>query len=175
MAFPVHSAHLSCKLPQFTCLNPILIMLIAQYITKALATWSIGFFPYFEVYAAVAAGMAMKLDPVSSVVWGVFGNFTPIPLLLWGYSHLMRISQLRAWLLRMEKQGGQRVKHAFNRYGAWFLILMTPILGSWTIAVVAPIIGIHPRRILLFSFIGITLYGVVTAVAIASGMNWFTH
>lgn len=150
-------------------------MLTAQYITKALTTWSVGFFPYFEVYAAVAAGIAMKLDPVSSVVWGVFGNFTPIPLLLWGYSHLMRIPQLRAWLLRLEKQGGRKVKRAFDRYGAWFIILMTPILGSWTIAVVAPIIGIHPRQIMLFSFLGITLYGVVTAVAIASNLNWFTH
>jgi uncharacterized membrane protein len=150
-------------------------MLIAQYITKALATWLVGFFPYLEVHAAVAAGMAMKLDPVSSVVWGVFGNFTPIPLLLWGYSHLMRIPQLRTWLLRMEQRGGQRVKHAFDRYGDWFLILMTPILGSWTIAVVAPITGIRPRRILLFSFLGIMLHGVVTAVAITSGMNWFRH
>jgi uncharacterized membrane protein len=150
-------------------------MLISQYIAKALATWSVGFFPYFEVYAAVAAGIAMKLDPISSVVWGVFGNFTPIPLLLWAYNYLMRIPQLRAWLLRMERQGGKRVKRAFDRYGDWFLIFMTPILGSWTIAVVAPITGIHPRRILLFSFVGITLYGVVTAVAIASGMNWFTH
>jgi uncharacterized membrane protein len=150
-------------------------MLIIQYLTKALTTWSVGFFPYFEVYAAVAAGMAMKLDPVSSVVWGVFGNFTPIPLLLWGYSRLMRIPQLCAWLSQMERRGGQKVKRAFDRYGAWFLILMTPILGSWTIAVVAPIIGIHPRRILLFSFIGITLYGVVTAVAIASGVSWFMH
>lgn len=150
-------------------------MLIAQYITKALTTWSIGFFPYAEVYAAVAAGMAMKLDAVSSVVWAVFGNFTPIPLLLWGYSRLMRIPQLRAWLVQIEKRGGQRVKRAFDRYGTWFLIPLTPILGSWTIAVVAPIIGIYPRRILLFSFIGITLYGVLTAEAIASGVNWFAH
>ncbi|MDX2243710.1 MAG: hypothetical protein NW224_23765 [Leptolyngbyaceae cyanobacterium bins.302] len=51
---------------------------------------------------------------------------------------------------------------------------MTPILGSWTIAVVAPITGIHPKRILLFSFISITLYGVITALAIASGMNWLS-
>jgi uncharacterized membrane protein len=150
-------------------------MLIIQYLTKALTTWSIGFFPYFEVYAAVAAGMAMKLDVVSSVVWGVFGNFTPIPLLLWSYSRLMHIPQLRVWLLRMERRGGQKVKRAFDRYGAWFLILMTPILGSWTIAIIAPIIGIPPRQILLFSFVSITLYGVVTAVAIASGVNWFTH
>jgi hypothetical protein len=59
--------------------------------------------------------------------------------------------------------------------GAWFLILMTPILGSWTIAVIAPIIGIPARQILLFSLISITLYAVVMAVAIVSGMNWFTH
>jgi uncharacterized membrane protein len=150
-------------------------MLIFQYVTKALTTWSIGFFPYLEVYAAVAAGIAMKLDPVSSVVWGVFGNFTPIPLLLWAYRHLMRIPQLRAWLARLERRSGRRVKRAFDRYGDWFLLFMTPILGSWTIAVVAPITGIRPRRVLLFSFMGIALYGVVTAVAITSGMNWFAH
>jgi uncharacterized membrane protein len=150
-------------------------MLIVQYLTKALPTWSVGFFPYFEVYAAVAAGMALKLDPVSSVVWAVLGNFTPIPLLLWSYRRLMQIPQLRDWLSKIERRGGQKVKRAFDRYGAWFLILMTPILGSWTIAVVAPIIGIQPKRILLFSFMGITLYGVVTAVAIASGVNWFTQ
>lgn len=150
-------------------------MLISQYVTKALATWSVGFFPYFEVYTAVAAGMTMNLDPVSSVAWGVFGNFTPIPLLLWTYVRLMHIPQLRAWLLRMEKRGGQRVKRAFERYGDWFLIFMTPILGSWTIAVVAPITGIHPRRILLFSLIGITLYGVVTVMVIEFGVNRFTH
>ena len=150
-------------------------MLIAEYMTKALATWSVGFFPYAEVYVAVAAGMAMQLDVMSSVVWGVFGNFTPVPLMLWSYGRLMRIPQLRAWLLRIEKQGGQRVKRDFDRYGAWFLILMTPILSSWTIAVVTPIIGIHPRRIILFSFISITLYGVLTAAAIASGVSWVTH
>lgn len=165
----------SANFSRFTPLNPILTMLIAEYMTKALATWSVGFFPYAEVYVAVAAGMAMQLDVVSSVVWGVFGNFTPVPLMLWSYGRLMRIPQLRAWLLRMEKRGGQSAKRAFDRYGGWFLILMTPILGSWTIAVVTPIIGIHPRRILLFSFISITLYGVLTAAAIASGVSWVTR
>jgi uncharacterized membrane protein len=150
-------------------------MLIIQYLAKALTVWWIGFFPYFEVYAAVATGMAMGLDIISSVVWGVFGNFTPIPLLLWGYTRLLRIPQLRAWLLRLERRSGKKVKRAFDRYGAWFLIFMTPILGSWTIAVVAPMTGIHPKRILLFSLVGITLYGIATAMAIAFGMNWFIH
>lgn len=150
-------------------------MLIVQYLTKALTVWWIGFFPYFEVYTAVAAGMAMGLDAISSVAWGVFGNFMPIPLLLWGYSRLLQIPPLRAWLLRLERRSSKKVKHAFDRYGAWFLIFMTPILGSWTIAVVAPMTGIDPRRILLFSLAGITLYGIGTAVAIAFGINWFTH
>jgi uncharacterized membrane protein len=150
-------------------------MSISHYLTKALTTWSIGFFPYFEVYTAVAAGIAMKLDVVSSVVWAVFGNFTPIPLLLWGYGRLMQISRLRVWLSKIEKRSGKKVKRAFDRYGAWFLILMTPVLGSWTIAIVTPIIGIHPQRILLFSFIGITIYGLITAVMIVNSVNLFTH
>jgi uncharacterized membrane protein len=146
---------------------------MVDYMTKALTTWSIGFFPYFEVYAAVAAGIAMKLDVVSSVVWAVFGNYTPIPLLLWGYCRLMQIPQLRVWLSKIEKRSGKKVKRAFDRYGGWFLILMTPILGSWTIAIVAPIIGIYPQKILLFSFIGITIYGLITAVIIVYGVNLF--
>jgi uncharacterized membrane protein len=150
-------------------------MLIAEYITKSLTVWWIGFFPYLEVYTAVAAGMMMKLDVVSSILWGVFGNFTPIPLLLWGYARLMRIPRLRSWLIRLEKRGGRKVERAFDRYGVWVLILMTPILGSWTIAVVAPITGIRPQRILLFSLIGIILYGVATGVAISIGGNWLTQ
>lgn len=147
-------------------------MPIAEYVTKALTTGSVGFFPYAEVYAAVAAGMALGLDAVSAVVWGVLGNFLPIPLGLWGCDRLRQIPQLSAWLLRLEQRGGQRVKQAFNRYGAWFLIPMTPLVGSWTIAIVSPLTGIAPRQILAFSLIGITLYGVATAAAIVTGMGW---
>lgn len=155
--------------------HPIsVIMPTIEYVTKALTTWSVGFFPYAEVYAAVAAGMALGLDAVSAVFWGVLGNFVPIPLLLWGYDRLMQIPQLRAWLLRLEKRGGQRVREPFKRYGAWFLIPMTPLLGSWTVAIVGPLTGIAPRQLLVFSLIGITLYGVATAVAITTGMSWFS-
>ncbi|MCC3506334.1 MULTISPECIES: small multi-drug export protein [unclassified Microcoleus] len=146
-----------------------------EYMTKAFSTWFIGFFPYFEVYAAVAAGMAMGLDGVSAVVWAVFGNFTPIPLLLLCYRQLTRVRRIRLWLERLEKRGVRKVKHAFDRYGAWFLVLMTPILGSWTIAVIAPITGIQPKQVMLFSFVGILLYAIATAVLVASGINWFNH
>lgn len=150
-------------------------MLILEYLTKAFTTWSLGFFPYFEVYTAVAAGMALRLDPISSVIWSVLGNFTPIPLLMWGYDSLMRIPRLHAWFLRIKRRRGQKLKQAFERYDIWFLIVMTSIVGSWTIAVLAPLIGIRPKRILLFSFIGITLYGVATAMAIHLGIDWFTQ
>ncbi|MBE9157068.1 small multi-drug export protein [Nodosilinea sp. LEGE 06152] len=145
-----------------------------EYVTKALTTWSVGFFPYAEVYVAVPAGMALGLDAVSAVFWGVLGSFVPIPLLLWGYDRLMQIPQLRVWLLRLEKRGGQRVRQVLSRHGAWFLIPMTPLLGSWTVAIVGPLTGIAPRQILVFSLIGITLYGVATAIAITTGMSWFS-
>jgi hypothetical protein len=32
------------------------------YIYQALATWFVGFFPYFEIYLAVPAGIAMGYD-----------------------------------------------------------------------------------------------------------------
>lgn len=148
-------------------------MLIFQYLTKAFTTWSVGFFPYFEVYTAVATGMALKLDPFSSVFWSVFGNFTPIPLSLYGYKFLKRIPQIRSWTAKIEKRGGQKVKSAFERYGPWFLILMTSIIGSWTVAIVAPLLGIQPRRVMLFAFIGILLYAIATVMTIIFGLTWF--
>ena len=113
----------------------------------------------------------MRLDIVSSVVWGVLGSFTPIPVVLWGYSRLMKSPLVCAQLLHIQKRSGSKVKGAFERYGVWFLVFMTPIIGSWTVAVVAPMVGIEPRKILIYSFIGITLYGVASAVLIVSGMN----
>ncbi|MDB9524790.1 small multi-drug export protein [Oscillatoria sp. CS-180] len=163
----------SSVLQQSDFWNSLLIMLFFQYLTKAFTTWSVGFFPYFEVYTAVATGIALRLDPISSVIWSVFGNFTPIPLFLWGYGYLKKIPQIRAWISKLEKRGGKRVKHAFDRYGVWFLVLMTSIIGSWTIAVVTPLMGVQPKRIMFFSFVGIALYAVATAVAITSGMTWF--
>ncbi|MBD2261201.1 small multi-drug export protein [Pseudanabaena sp. FACHB-2040] len=152
----------------------IITMPAIEYVTKALTTWSVGFSPYAEVYAAVAAGMALGLDAVSAVFWGVLGNFVPIPLLLWGYDRLMQVPQLRAWLSRLQKRGGQRVREPFKRYGAWFLIPMTPLLGSWTVAIVGPLTGIAPRQLLVFSLVSITLYGVATAIAITTGISWFS-
>jgi uncharacterized membrane protein len=149
-------------------------MLITEYFAKALTTWSVGFFPYAEVYAAVASGMALGLDTVSAVFWGVLGNFIPIPLLLWGYDLLMEIPQLRLWLLRLEKRGGQRVREVLSRNSTWFLIPMTPLLGSWTVAIVGPFTGIAPRQLLVFSLLGITLYGIATAAVITTGMAWFS-
>jgi uncharacterized membrane protein len=150
-------------------------MLVAEYIAKALTVWWLGFLPMFEVYVAVATGLAMELDVVSAVVWGGLGNFTPIPLLLFGYGHLMQIPQFRAGLLRLKRRGGRKVERAFSRHGAWFLIPMTPILGSWAIALFAPVTGLRPRQVLLLPFISIMLCGIVTAVAIVTGVNWFTH
>jgi hypothetical protein len=36
-----------------------------EYLTKAWATFLIGFVPVAEIYVAVPAGMAMGLDPIS--------------------------------------------------------------------------------------------------------------
>jgi hypothetical protein len=56
-----------------------------EYMTKAFSTWFIGFFPYFEVYAAVAAGMAMGLDGVSAIVWILTHSTTYSNTLKGGY------------------------------------------------------------------------------------------
>jgi len=127
------------------------------------SAWFIGFFPFFEIYVAVPAAIALGLDYVSAVAWSVFGNFSVVPLVIFFYDGLKRFTPLRRWL---EPRPAERWQRAMDRYGAWFALLMTPVLGVWAMRAMAIAAGIRRSIILIASFLSITLYAVVVALGI---------
>jgi uncharacterized membrane protein len=144
---------------------------LLAYLGKGLTTSFLGFFPIFEVYVAVPAGILMGLDYVSAVGWGVTGNFLVVPLMIFFSTQLMRIARLRLWL---ERRSTERRQRAVDRYGAAFVVLMTPLLGVWLMSALAAAAGMRRTTLLWVAFCSITAYGILSAAGVALGFEWFT-
>lgn len=140
-------------------------MSVLKYIVGAATAWFVGFFPYFEIYIAVPSGLAAGLDWFSAFLWAAFGNWVAIPFVDLCYE----------WLLRfkfMEKIKNKAVsgkwKARIEKNGALFILLLTPLAGVWTIAVIAKALGYNRYKLWLFSGISVG----VTAFIIAFCMNF---
>jgi uncharacterized membrane protein len=142
-----------------------------EYWMRAAGTWFTGFFPLAEIYVAVPVGIASGLDPVSVVFWSVLGNFMPVPLIHFGYEHMLRRAWLRKWLVRLNTE---KVQASVTRHGYWFMLLVTPWTGVWVMAVAAK--ALHVRASVLFwaTFKSIAVYAVAIAALIYAGLDWWT-
>lgn len=138
-----------------------------EYLSKAGVAWFMGFFPLIEIYAAVPAAIALGLDHISAASWAVAGNYTPVLLIVFGYERLMRIEKLRNWL---ESRISARFETMVNRYGAWFILLVTPWVGVWIVAATAQFFGMKRSPLLFYSFISVALYGFLIALGVNKGI-----
>ncbi|TCJ19920.1 hypothetical protein E0L93_02910 [Rubrobacter taiwanensis] len=144
---------------------------LAEYIGKAAAAWFMGFFPFFEIYVAVPASIALGLDYFSAVFWPVLGNFTPVPLIVFAHNQLMRIERVKRWLTG---RTSERFERWLNRYGSWVILIVTPWVGIWVVAATARALGMRSGPLLLYSFISILAYAVLIAAGIALGIDFLT-
>jgi uncharacterized membrane protein len=142
-----------------------------EYIAKAWSVWLLGFVPFAEIYVAVPAGLALGLDPVSTVFWSVAGNFAPVPLLHFGYERLARIPRAAVWLDRLASEDRRR---RLERSGFWFVAVLTPWIGVWVVAASARALGLPGRALLASTLLGIAVYAVAVAAVIMAGVSLFS-
>ncbi len=140
-----------------------------DYAARAASAWFLGFFPFAEIYVAVPAAFGLGLDPVSAVVWPVLGNVTPVFLIVFAYDGLMRNERVRHWLHRRRSA---RFERWIDRYGAAFVLLVTPWIGAWAVAATAQALGMQRAALVGFSAVSITVYAIAIAAAIAFGIDW---
>jgi uncharacterized membrane protein len=129
-----------------------------DYWLAAISAWLVGFFPFAEIYVAVPVAMAAGLDKGSAIFWSVFGNFTPIVLIHYAYERLARLEWARPWLKRFTSE---KFKNRIDRYGVWFVLLITPWTGVWVMGVTAKALGMDGRPLLVTGFISLLLYAIV--------------
>ncbi|GAB4318002.1 MAG: hypothetical protein Kow00117_08230 [Phototrophicales bacterium] len=139
-----------------------------EYLSKALMTWFLGFFPLAEIYVAVPAGMALGLSGLSVVVWSVFGNFLPILLIHYGYESLMRIEWINRWLTWL---ASDKAKARMDRYGIWAVLVLTPWIGVWAMSATAKAFGMNITRLMLAALVSIVVYAVVIVGLISLGLT----
>lgn len=142
-----------------------------EYMLKAGGAWFVGFFPLAEIYVAIPAAFATGLDTFSVVFWSVFGNFTPVLLIHYLYEWLLRFERVRAWL---ENLVSEKAKARINRYGGWFVLLVTPWTGVWVMAATAKALGMQPARFMLMSLISITVYAIALVLMLEFGAGMFS-
>lgn len=146
-------------------------MQVLEYVSRAATAWFLGFFPFFEIYVAVPASIALGLDYVSAVVWSVLGNYTPVLLIVFGYEQLLRVERVKRWL---EGRRSERFEVLINRYGTPFILLVTPWIGVWVVATTARLLGMNRSALLIYSLLSICAYAVVIAAGIAFGIDLFS-
>ncbi len=143
-----------------------------DYLYKVLVVWFIGFFPFFELFVAIPAGLSLRLDSASTVIFCVAGNFFPVLLIEYGYNRLMRYHRIRNWLNR---RISEKMYKNINRYGIWYMLIITPWVGVWAMAVTAKILHMEKRILIWGSFASILLYSIVLVIVIQTGIEFFTR
>lgn len=144
---------------------------MTEYLLKAASVWFAGFFPFFEIYAAIPYGFVIGLDATSIVIWAVFGNFLPVPLIEYGYGYLQRWERFRHW---QNKWVSPKLEKQINNKGSWFIPVLTPWIGVWAVALTCKLLKVDGRLLMLYTFVGIAVYAIVLASLISLGMAGFS-
>lgn len=141
------------------------------YVARAAWAWFLGFVPVAEIYVAVPAAVAMGLDPVSVVVWTVAGNYAPVPLVHLLYARLVAIPRVRGWFGRLVSD---RFAGRLERHGIWIVLVVTPWVGVWAVAVTAKVLRLRRRALFGATFVSILVYAVALVVLIELGIDVLT-
>lgn len=128
---------------------------------KFIAVTGIGI---IELWAAIPAGIAMKLNPLLT------GSASALGAIIGAVIVIFLGDKLRHWLLRNKEKEGKRkgrIYRIWEKYGVIGLGLLSPLLtGAPLGAAIGVSLGASPRRLILWMIIGIIIWTVVlTAIS----------
>ncbi len=155
---------------------------LAAYLLKLAAVFGLGAAPWFEILAAVPAGVLMGLTPAAAAAAAVAGNVVSVVALV---AVLPRVKEWisRTFLSPRGQKGREgasgrhrRFQYLWNRYGVPGAGLGAPVVTGTHLAVVlCVILGASTGRTLAWVTIGILVWGVVVGVACQLGLEGFRH
>ena len=141
-----------------------------EYCLKAFATLFVGFLPNSEIYVAIPLAVGLGLDYFSAVIWAVVGNYAPVILIYFLYEKMIKREKIAKLFTRLSSV---KLKKWMDRHGSWLVLLSTPLIGVWEMAVVMKLLKMNNRNLLLYSFISITAYALIITFFVAKGVNLF--
>ena len=142
---------------------------LLNYIFGASTAWFIGFFPLFEIYIAVPAGIAAGLPWFDAFLWATLGNWMVIPFIDLCYDWLMRFDFMKNL---NEKSLSKKWEGRIESHGAWLIIFLTPLAGVWAIGLIAKALKYKRIELWLYTGISISVTGLIIAILTNMGIQF---
>jgi hypothetical protein len=126
-----------------------------------------------ELWAAIPAGLALRLHPVTVGVTAAVGAILGAAVVI------LAGDRVRTWLAQRhsgnaEKGGDGLLRRVWNRWGAMGLGLLAPILtGALLGAALGLTLGVPAGRLLFWISIGVILWSVIITTAGVFGLAGF--
>ncbi|MCF6094779.1 small multi-drug export protein [Microaerobacter geothermalis] len=138
-----------------------------ELVVKLLSLTAIG---AIELWAAIPAGLAMKLNPV------LVGLFSAVGAVIGASVIVVLGDRVRNWLLqrRGKKDPEQRgrIYRIWERYGAIGLGLLAPLItGAPLGAAIGISLGASPGRLMFWVIIGIIVWTILLTLAGTLGLE----
>jgi uncharacterized membrane protein len=141
-----------------------------DYFRDCFIVWLIGFLPMLGIYIAIPVGFFLKLDPLSTAVCAVFGTYLPIPIIILLFDWLNSFDHIRKILRRFYSE---RFVNMANNHGVWFILLVSPLIGAWTVSITGRLLHINARKLAIYTLLGMILYGILLTILIKFGLCYF--
>lgn len=141
-----------------------------ETLIKVLTVAFLGFFPLFEVFVAIPAGVGMGLNYLGVFLASVAGNFLPVFFIELAYEKMSHFRGFYKWLNREPSEG---LQNNLNRYGFWYILFITPWTGVWLMAIAARLLKM-PRKVLWWGTLSsLIIYGLAILALIQLGVDIF--
>lgn len=101
-------------------------------------------------------------------MWASLGNCTPALLTVLAGKRLRKLPRIGAWL---DARTSPRFQRLSERFGAGFVLLITPVIGVWALSVTGVGLGMDRRQLMICSGISILLYAILVSVGVALGIE----
>lgn len=140
----------------------------AGYLGKVLVTFLISMVPVVELRGAIPFGIALGLDPFSTMAAAVIGNLVPTPFIILFIRHifdwLRRYEKPRAIVEKFEKKAHLKSKNVikYQTFGLCiFVAIPLPGTGAWTGALIAAILDMRLKRAMPSLVLGVLIAAVI--------------
>lgn len=89
--------------------------------------------------------------------------------MLFFYQLLAKSERIKKWL---DKLANSKYKYRIEKQGPLVVVLLTPIIGSWAVAVIANGIGMNKLKLFISAGASILIYGIIIAVLTYYGVEF---
>ncbi len=140
-------------------------------ISKELVVFLVSMIPLLELRGSILAAGLMNMKFFSTFIVAVLGNILPIPFILLFiekiFEWLKKSNRVRPLIEKLENRAMSK-SDQIRKYGyiGLFLFVAIPLpgTGAWTGALISVLMGMKPRKSIVWIFLGVLTAGLIMSL-----------